>query len=135
MTNPNPIQVEGLAELDRALGQVDKTLRKRLRLAETQAAAPVAAISHELAVSEISGMRRERTIDWSQFRIGSNATSVYVAPKERGRRGRRGPAGKRPNLANLLVEKMDRAVERARPGVERAIERAIDDVVTEAGLG
>lgn len=131
----NPIEVEGLAELDRAFGQVDKELRKRLRLAEREAAAPVAAVSRELAVSEISGMRRQRSIDWSQFRIGSNATTVYVAPKERGRRGHRGPAGKRPNLANMLIEKMDKAVERERSRVERAIERAIDEAVTEAGLG
>ena len=131
----NPIEIEGLAELDRAFGQVDRGLRKRLRSAEREAAKPVAAISHELAIAEISGMSRQRTIDWSVFRIGSNANTVYVAPKERGRRGHRGPAGKRPNLANLLIEKMDKAVERERPRVEQAIERAIEQAVMEAGLG
>lgn len=130
----SPIEVEGLAELDRAFGQVDKNLRKELRVGLREAAQPVAALSHQFALAQISGLARQQSIDWSQFRIGGG-TVVYVAPKERGRRGGRGPAGRRPNLANLLVESMDRAAEQAGPRIERYAERAVERAVTEAGLG
>ena len=130
-----PIEVEGLAELDRAFGQVDTMLRRELRTGVRTAAEPVLAIAHEFAISSISGMSRQRTVDWSQFRVGSTANMVYVAPKERGRRGHRGPAGKRPNLARLLLESMEKSVERARPRITKGVERAVEAAITEVGLG
>lgn len=124
------IEVDGLAELDRAFGQVDKELRKRLRTALQSAARPVAGLAHEFALQEISGMRRQQTINWSVFRVGGSNV-VYVAPKERGRRG---PGGRRPNLADRLVESMDKAAERARPFVERVAGEAVDRSIEAAGL-
>lgn len=128
-----PIQVEGLAELERAFGRVDKELKRRLVVGLRLAAEPVAALAQQTAVSEISGLQRRKAIDWSEMRVGGTSF-VYVAPKQRGRQSRANPALKRPNMANLLVDAMDKAAERARPEVERRVERIVDSAITAAGF-
>lgn len=126
------IEVEGLADLDRSFGKLGRLVRARFREGMRLAAQPVATLARDKALANISGMQRARTVDWSLMRVGGSNV-VYVAPLQRGRASRRNPARKRPNLADLLIEKsLEPAAEQARPIIEararQAVEQAIKDL-------
>ena len=79
----NPIQVEGLAELQRAFTAADRALREDLRDALQEAAAPVRSDAQTLAGITISHMPQGSS--WRLMRTGIlGGTIVYVAPVERG---------------------------------------------------
>jgi hypothetical protein len=129
------IEVEGLSEFNTALKEISVTLRRTLREDLRLAAEPVARSAQELAMEHISGMKRQKTVDWSQMKIGASAgaaTLVYIVPKRRRRKGsRRG----RPNLVNLMLKKaMEPALIKQYETVEHAIERAVNNAVRKAGF-
>lgn len=95
------VRVEGLRELSRAFALADKAERKMFRDTLKDIAEPVRATAEINAVLGISRIG----VPWSRMRVGVTRTSVYVAPRQRGARGRGGRH--RPNLADLL---MDRAM-------------------------
>src|SRR5262245_35698478 len=78
--------------------------------------------------SALSGIRRmPGSPRWARMRVGVTRTVVYVAPRQRGTRGRR-PGG-RPNLAGLLMDRaMQPALERHEHETTAAFERLLDEV-------
>lgn len=130
-----PIQVEGLGELNGALRDISRSIKTELRKELRLAGQPVARTAERLAMENISGMSRYRTVNWSKMRVGAaggNAAIVYIAPKQRGRkRGRQ----RRPNLVNLMLKKsMEPALRRQRPVVVRAVEQAVNRAIRRAGF-
>jgi hypothetical protein len=121
------IKVEGLANLQRAFGRADRALRADLRDALQEAAAPVRADAQRLAGTEIRRMGAGSP--WTRMRIGIlGGTVVYVAPVERGVRGRAN-ARRRPKLKPLMLERaMEPALERNRRAVVRRLDHMLDEV-------
>lgn len=124
MPAENAIRITGLRELSRAFAVADKTLAKELRDKLREAAEPVRTDAEALASVGIPRIG----MPWSRMRVGVTRSSVYVAPRQRGARGR--PSTKRPNLAPLLLDRaMTPALEANRPHVEREV----DDVLATVG--
>ncbi len=121
------ILVKGLRDLNRALKHADRDTRLGIRKVERQVAEPVRVEAQELAVREISHIGTE----WSRMRIGVTQKLVYVAPKQRRKRGT-----PRPNLAGLLMTKaMEPALERHRTEIERNMEQALDEMADNFNRG
>lgn len=122
MPATNALTLSGFRELARAFEIADPTLSREFRDGLQEAAEPVRVDAEILAVDRI----RNVGIPWSRMRVGVTRHSVYVAPKQRGRRlrGRR-----RPNLAGLLLdEAMTPALESNIPKVEKAVEEVLGTV-------
>jgi hypothetical protein len=78
-----------------------------------------------LAQSQIGNMSSSPR--WSRMRIGVTRNLIYVAPRQRGTRGRR-PGG-RPKLAGLLMDKaMQPSLDRHAHEIEYRFEHLIDTV-------
>ena len=66
---------------------------------------------------------------WSEARIGGGITIVYIAPKQRGHKSKFDRSRRRPNLADLLMERaMKPALERNRELVAQKADRALEDM-------
>jgi len=119
------VRAEGFRELQRAFklagGELQTKLRGRLR----EIAEPVRDTAETLAVQEITRIG----VPWSRMRVGFTTTSVYVAPRERGRLSRRNPNLKRPNLAGLLLhDALEPSLERNQPQVIRGLEDLLGEI-------
>ena len=112
------IEVKGFRQMRKALRNADKDLDKGLRTTLRKTAEPVRADAESRAGSQITNIGPK----WGRMRIGVTQSAVYVAPRERGRKGRL----KRPNLAPLL---MDRAMQPALEAHADDIEREIGDML------
>lgn len=123
MAGERVIRLEGFRELSRAFALADKVLSAELRSGLRDAAEPVRSDAELLAVSRIPRIG----IAWSRMRVGVTRTSVYVAPRQRGARG---GAGKRPNLAALLL---GRSMEPALEANIGDVEDAVEDVLATVG--
>jgi hypothetical protein len=75
------LRVEGLASLQKHFAVIDKELSGDLRDGFRKAAEPVRRDA-EVLTQQAIGVGRVR---WDQMRVGVTRTSVYVAPKQRGR--------------------------------------------------
>jgi hypothetical protein len=107
------VRVDGLRDLQRAFAKFGTEEKKRLRGALADAAEPVRARAVELADANIRNIGDQ----WDQMRVGVTSKVVYVAPKQRRRRGARVGSG-RPNLAPLLMDRaMSPALEETKPQV------------------
>lgn len=95
------LRVEGLGSLQRAFSVIDRDVATDLRATLRRAAEPVKHDAESLAASRI---RRIGT-PWAQMRVGVTRTSVYVAPARRGTGSRGNQRRRRPNLANLLLNR------------------------------
>lgn len=117
------VRIEGLNGLLRAFAAADKTVRDDLKDALEEAAAPVRQAAQSKAFALGSGS------DWSRMRIGAYTSVVYVAPVERGVKGRGNQRKRRPKFGTRL---MDRAMEPALAenigAVERRLDNLLDDV-------
>jgi hypothetical protein len=121
-----PVVVKGLRELQFAFAHADRQTRLGLRTGLRHVAEPVQRDAEQLAASLISGMARSPR--WSRMRIGVTRRLVYVAPRQKGARGRGNPRG-RPNLADLMMERaMQPALERNEAYIERSVEELLDHV-------
>jgi hypothetical protein len=98
------VRVQGLHELQAALAKADRQTRLGVRAGLRQVAEPVQRGAEDLAQANIHRIGSR----WSRMRVGITRDLVYVAPRQRGSRGRR--PSSRPNLAPLL---MDRAMQPA----------------------
>lgn len=123
-----PIKVEGLANLQRAFTRADRALRTDLRDALQEAAAPVRSDAQQLAGSQIRRMGQGSP--WTRMRIGIlGGTVVYVAPVERGVKGRGGERRRRPKLKPLMLDRaLEPALERNRQAVVRRLDHMLDEV-------
>lgn len=122
----NAIRVDGLADLQRAFTAADRALREDLRDALQEAAAPVRSDAQRLAATTISHMTTE---PWTRMRIGIvEGTVVYVAPVERGAKGRGNERRRRPKFKNVLGPRMEAALEINRGRVVERLDRMLGEV-------
>lgn len=122
------IEVEGLAEIQAALKELDVNLARSLKKELLDAGEPVGRTAKAFALSEIPKM----TEPWSDFRVGSLTAIIYIAPKQRGTRD---PRKKRPNFAGLLFTRaMEPALAANESLVAGKVEQALDHVVRAAGF-
>jgi len=120
------VLVEGEQQLFRAFAKADRESRLFVRREFRAIAEPTRREAEALALSQIRNM--PKSPKWAGMRTGVTQKLVYVAPRQKGARGRR--AGRRPNLADLLMGRaMEPALRRTEPGIERRVERAFDDIV------
>lgn len=113
--------------MQRAFRAADRAVAEDLRDALAEAAAPVRADAQLLAGSEIRNLHAGDP--WTGMRIGVNQSSVWVAPTERGVKGRGGQSRRRRNLADLLMGRaMEPALERNRASVERRLDLMVGEV-------
>jgi hypothetical protein len=119
------IKVDGLNDLLRAFAAADKALKDDLRDALQEAAAPIRSDAQALAGSSI----RNNTTAWSRMRVGiERGGVVYVAPVERGIKGRGNQRLRRRRFADLL---RDRAMHPARQRNIRNVERRLEQMLLE----
>ena len=124
----NPIQVEGLAELQRAFTAADRALREDLRDALQEAAAPVRSDAQTLAGITIS--RMPQGSPWRLMRTGIlGGTIVYVAPVERGAKGRGNQRLRRPKFKPLMMRRvLEPALARNRGKIIKRLDLLLADV-------
>ena len=113
-----------MAGLQRALRRCDKTLTTDLKHTLEEAAAPVKQEAERLATSRIRNVGH----DWSRMRIGSFRSVAYVAPVERGAKGRGNARLRRPKFKDVLL---DRAMEPALANKAGEVEARFDGLLDE----
>jgi histone H3/H4 len=125
---PSAVVVRGLTDLQRAFSRVSRDLGSGVREALEAAGEPVRSEASQLALQEISGMRRSR-LPWWQMRVGVTRKVVYVAPVRRGMKSSGRERFRRPKLApRLLDEAMIPALEHNRARLEGEILETLDDL-------
>ena len=121
---PETVVVQGLTSLQRAFKAADVTVQRELRTALRAAAEPVRVDAEQLAVANI----RRIGIPWSRMRIGVTNREVYLAPRERGQKGR-DQRLRRPNLRHLLLGRsMEPSLQENRAEVVSAVNRVLGTV-------
>jgi hypothetical protein len=111
--------VEGMRELNRLFKNAPKDVRREIRQEYRTVAEPVRSTAETLAGSSI----RRIGPRWSRMRTGVTQTEVYVAPRQRGVKGRGSHPRRRPNLGTLLAK---RATQPALRQHEHRIEADVD---------
>lgn len=127
------VAVRGYRELSAAFAALDKEQKKKLPLVMREVAEPVRRDAETFA------SQRVRNIDagdpWARMRTGVTRRLVYVAPKQRGVKGR-DRRRRRPNLATLLAERaLEPALHRHEADIERALDQALDRLCDEFNRG
>lgn len=115
------VRVRNLATVQRALARTEAGMRRELRGELKSIGEPIRSDAQSLALATI----RNVGIPWARMRVGLSVDTVFVVPVSKSRGA--GKGAKRPNLANLL---MDKALE---PALARNHDRIADDV--DAALG
>lgn len=140
------IHVRGLDDLNRALKRASKEVRLDIRKDLRAVAEPIRAEAQQLAGTQISGIataagrkrkRRGRPKNWAGMRIGLALAGnlIYVAPVQRGFKGRGADPSKRPNLADLLMGRaMEPALEHHKAEIEAHVGRALDRMTERWGI-
>jgi hypothetical protein len=132
------IHVEGLRELQRAFSLASREMSRDLRQALEAAGTPISFAASQLALAQISGLKRS-VLPWNRMRVGVSRGTVWVAPEQRGvkknarakyRRGWDIPAGRPLDSfpGQLLYKAMIPALEANVGRVVNDIEEAIADV-------
>jgi hypothetical protein len=120
------VQIEGLNEVIRAFGKIEKSLAKEVRDSLKKAGEPVRVEAERMAVGNISNIGPV----WSRMKLGSTSSGVYIALQAR----RRGGPG-RPNVGRLLLgESILPAVAEKGDETEREVEKALDHLTREEGF-
>ena len=118
------VAVRGLRELNRTFKHAPKDVRREIRDEYRTVAEPVRSTAEILAVSSI----RRVGLNWSRMRTGITTTLVYVAPRQRGVKGR--GRGRRPKFGTLLMDRaMQPALERNEHRIEADFDRMLGRLV------
>jgi hypothetical protein len=118
-----PVVVRGLHELQASLAHADRSVRLGVPKGLRQAAEPVQRGAEEFAQANITRIGPK----WSRMRVGVTRNLVYVAPRQRGTRGR--TRRSRPNLADLLMgSAMQPALDQHIGEVEARFEELLDRI-------
>jgi hypothetical protein len=121
------VVVSGLRDVNAAFAHTNRDLRLGWRAGMRQIAEPVRRDAEQLAMSSIRHMPASPR--WSRMRIGVTRNMVYVAPRQRGYKGRGRHPSKRPNLGNLLMNRaMQPALEQHEHDTMAAFEQLLDHV-------
>lgn len=117
------VRVRGLADFQRVAAAAGGAAPKITRDALREVAEPIRADAEQLAQT---GIRRIGP-RWSRMRVGVTRRLVYVAPRQRGVKGRGADPRRRPKFADLLDRRaMTPALERNEDNIERRVEQAFD---------
>ena len=124
------ITLRGMAELQRALARVD---RESLRVVQDdfkEVAEPIREGAEELAKTDIRNILSPTAeVDWWRMRTGVTRTVVYVAPVQRGVKGRPDDPRRRRKFGDILMGKaMEPALAQHAYEVEAAVERSLDRI-------
>jgi len=127
------VVVEGLRDVNAAFAKTDRDLRLGWRAGMRQVAEPVKRDASASAMSEIPRMSAKKKVDWSKMRVGVTCIVVYVAPRQKGTRGRgprsRGANTGPPSFGDLLMDRaMQPALERHEHEITARFENLLDHV-------
>jgi len=126
------VVVRGQRDLSRAFAKADRDTRLRWRRTLRELAEPVRSDAEQMALTTIRNMANSPK--WARMRTGVTQKLVYVAPRQKGTRGR--GRSRRPNLADLLMDRaMQPALDRHRGDVERAVELLFDGIADDFNRG
>lgn len=104
------VRIEGLSELVAAFRVYDRRMAQDIRTAIEQAGEPIRQRASQLVLSEVSGMARSR-LPWWTIRSGVERNTIgYIVPMQRGVKTRGRERFKRPNLAPLIAEQEEAAL-------------------------
>jgi len=125
-----PVVFTGFRELNLAYKGAERDVRLRWRANLRRIAEPTRQDAERSAMSSIR--RMPGSPKWSRMRVGVTQRVVYIAPRQRGTRGR-GPAGRaRPNLGNLLMDRaMQPALERNEEQIFQNVEQLMDRIAAD----
>lgn len=122
--------VEGLQNVTAAFAAADRETRLGLRRDLRGVAEPIRREAEHLAVAKIR--RMPRSPEWALMRTGVTRTVVYVAPRQRGVKVRGPDPRRRPEFANLLMDRaMEPALAHNEANVERETEAIFDRVAAD----
>jgi hypothetical protein len=123
------LRVEGLASLTKHFAVIDKELSGDLRDGFRRAAEPVRRDAETLTVQAIGVSRT----GWHQMRVGVTRTSVYVAPKQRGRGTP--PNRRRRSYRTTVLPRMVAALRVNESRVRHEAERVLNTSIAKWGRG
>jgi hypothetical protein len=127
-----PVVVQGLHELQASLAHADRDLRLGVRRGLRQVAEPVQRGAEELARANITRIGPR----WSRMRVGITRDLVYVAPRQRGARGRGNPRARGKQFADLLMDRaMEPALDQHAGEIEARLEELLDRISDEFNHG
>ena len=113
------VRIHGLTELQRALTHADREIRLGMRGELKKVAEPVRSDAERLAVERI----RRVGARWYRMRVGLTSQVAYVAPRERGVKGRGYDSRRRPKFADRLMnEAMQPALDANRDEITNDID-------------
>lgn len=123
-----PIYVHGLREISGAYAKLERDTRAGLRTGLRDVAEPVRRDAEQLAQARIVRIGAK----WFKMRVGVTRRVVYVAPRQRGVKKTGERWRRRPNLADLLMDKaMEPALEQNEAKVEQAVDKVLDRVIAD----
>lgn len=132
---PPAVILRGQRELVRAFTLAGKATGKEIRQELRQVAEPVRHDAELLALSGIPHMApivSKSAVPWWRMRVGVTTKSVYVAPVQRGVKGRGDLSKRRPKFADLMLERsMEPALERNRDAAVAAVDAALSHIAHE----
>lgn len=114
-----PLVVRNLKQLTATFSKAPSDVNRAYRAELRTVGEPTRKSAETLATGRI----RKMTVPWSKMRVGITQKLVYVAPRQRGVKGRAGQSHRRPKFGTLM---MDRAMEPALREHEGQIERDFD---------
>lgn len=122
------VTVIGLRELTTAFAKIGGEVQTEFRASERQIAEPIRRDAESLAGSQIRNMHRSPR--WMKMRTGVSRSLVYVAPRQRGVKGRGyDPRRRGKKFADLMMNRaMDPALKRHTAEVERDVTQLLDRV-------
>lgn len=124
---PPAVILKGQRELVKAFNAAGKATRKELRDELRAVAEPVRADAERLAVEAIPTIGPR----WYRMRTGVTQKLVYIAPRERGTKGRGDDPRRRPNFADLLIKPMEQALKQDEGKVMAGVEAVLDHIATD----
>ena len=128
------VVVSGLAELSAAFQKAEREARLAFRAGLREAVEPVrrdAEVSAQQSIRHMPASPR-----WARMRTGQSRSVVYVAPRQRGVKTTGRASLRRPNLADLLMDRaMEPALERHTHEIEQRLDGFLDGVVADFNRG
>lgn len=121
-----PLAVRGLKELTRTFNRAPADAKRAYRSELRTIGEPTRMTAETLAMSTI----RRIGPTWSKMRTGVTTRLVYVAPRQKGVRGRGPNPKRRPKFGTLLMDRaMQPALDRNRHRIETDFDEMLDRLV------
>ena len=123
------VRVKGLKELTRDFKKMSKELSQEVTGELKKVAEPVRSTAEQMALTGIRNMPDSPR--WAGMRVGvaPGRGVVWIRPTARRRGG-----SPRPNLGALLLNEMDRAVDKKQDEVVDGLEKMLDRLANDYGF-